>query len=206
MLLDEDLEAHQMTQAFEIVLDEKHPFSRPRFTGNNNAFQEVEYLFTRVAPLPYLLAITLLKIKMLIDLPNVKNASLLSAKLPQELVDNVKTYVPRSPLLAGNRLPRKLEVRSALMDKLNKQIVTLYHRIKARQRYLWQKLVDGHDHRSPRREAGLPNDKEEVQFVLDFAYDAWIETPGSIDEIKDMMFVDQLDQLINLTGPSSSRP
>ncbi|KAL1968778.1 hypothetical protein VTN77DRAFT_1139 [Rasamsonia byssochlamydoides] len=153
---------------------------------NADAFEPVDYLWSDFPDLSRMVAITLLKIKLLLDVIALENsAATVGKKVPPEILDAIQPHVARSPIIAGNKaiLERK-DHRAAIIDKLGAQVDRLYKAVDKTNRYFWPSLLKPGRHLTARPEAYSRGSMEEMQLMLQYSYDAWIETPGAIEVIK----------------------
>lgn len=129
--------------------------------------------------------VTLLKIKLLFDIINLRGRRiLLHLKLPPELVTMVETYIPTlTDVVRNNHLIMNKKDLTELIADLTDQIKTCFQAVEKANIHLWPSLVDpelrpgGSRHRPS-------DDKRTVDFVMDRCYDSWVETPGAIEVIR----------------------
>ena len=105
-------------------------------------------------------------------------------KLPREIVDRVKYFIPASPIIQKNNgLMTKRDytkpINNLYLD-LDKLIPTV---IKANPHF-WTALLNPGIHLEARPQYISPGSVGEMQCKLQQWYDAWDETPGAIDFIK----------------------
>jgi hypothetical protein len=150
-----------------------------------DAFEPIEDFLAAFPDLHRCIAITFLKIKLLLDLKRLEeSAAVLSAKLPQELVDLIQSFVPHSPIVAGNRELILGDRRHEAIKKLEGEIQILWMATKLRNQHFWPNLLN------PDRDSTLQPDRnhwgtvEEARAVRMSVYDAWRETPGAIDFLR----------------------
>lgn len=70
---------------------------------NANALEAVDYMRNSWADLSHVVAVTLLKIKLLLDEKPLKNSSALGDQLPTEIVGNIQSYVSQSIIISSNK-------------------------------------------------------------------------------------------------------
>ncbi|KAI4100165.1 MAG: hypothetical protein LQ339_005571 [Xanthoria mediterranea] len=135
-----------------------------------DVFESPHYLYGEFPTLAALVCVTLLKIRLLLDLVALMNAGCLARRLPQELLDRIKTFIPA--------------VRTRPDQPL--QVDELYVAVAKATKHFWPALLDPGAHLTARPEITSRGTQDEMQVKLQYCYDSWIETPGSIDFIKTM--------------------
>ncbi|RHZ54861.1 uncharacterized protein CDV56_107074 [Aspergillus thermomutatus] len=150
-----------------------------------DAFESIELFVAGFPDLYRIVALTLLKIKLLLHLMRLEETALvLSPKLPPELVDLIQSFVPRSPIVAGNRELVYGATRQPAIEKLEIEIDVLCMATNLRNVHFWSSLLN------PERNSTVkPNHHhwgtvEEARAIIMSVYDAWDETPGAIDFIR----------------------
>ncbi|KAF6830126.1 MYND finger [Colletotrichum plurivorum] len=152
-----------------------------------NAFEKVEGFFdSRYGSLNHKLVATLLKIRLWLELRDVRNADIaLRDALPRELLDMIKTRVVRSDVVARRQdLIEHTDRAGPEMRALQKQIRTMINAVRLNNEFMLPRLfapnVDWN--RSP--QSYSMGSREEAQLTLNYCYLAWAETPGAIDVAK----------------------
>lgn len=145
-----------------------------------------ENLITKYSSLSPAVATTLLKIKLIIDLTNMENSAVLVAKAPQEIVDHIQNFVPRSTIVSENAkiMGGTKEYREEIMKKLNTQIEQLFKSVESNNKHFWKALLDPHSHLQKRPGGYTPGSLQEMQLVLGYSYASWKETSGALELVK----------------------
>ncbi|KAJ5730181.1 uncharacterized protein N7483_004689 [Penicillium malachiteum] len=132
-----------------------------------NPFESVNQHVGAFVVLSPTVSLTLLKIKLLLDLMKIGHStSTVGPKVPREILNLIQTSIPQGPL------------------KLKGQIDQLYEKTDAANAYFWPHLVNpGHD-LGDRPAAYSMGSVEEMTLALQWTYAAWTETPGAIDFLK----------------------
>lgn len=189
--LDEDQKCYDFVKWYETSGQDSHydwgDMSLPYLNViNANVFEPVDYLCGQFPPLSYTVSITLLKIKLLLDLEGLRNSAVLALKVPQEIVDKIQQYVPRSTIISGdtNIMNRKAAEHAQSIKELNLQIEELYETIRKTNRHFWPALLKPDRHLVARPEMFSRGSVAEMQLVLQYSYASWKETPGALDLIK----------------------
>ena len=132
-------------------------------------------------------AITLLKIRLLTDARELQKSSLLSNKVPQEILDSVRDQLVSGSVIAGNKSIMNAKDQTPLIEKLEAQVQDLYTAVKKTNKYFWPALLNSGKHLAARPEAYSHGSSAQMQISLQHSFDAWMETPGSIDVIKELV-------------------
>ena len=154
---------------------------------NADVFEPVDRFCGHFHALSHFSSLTLLKIKLLFDLMRLEQSfSSLSASVPREILDIIQSSVPLSPAVCANHniMNGEGDTRPTMIQKLQAQIDTLYKEVHSANKYLWPALVNPHNHFKGRPMAYSPGSVEETQIILQYNYEAWVETRGAIDFIK----------------------
>ena len=139
--------------------------------------------FLTASDLGHSVAITLLKIKLLLDVRALQNSSLIGTRVPQEIVDHLRWQLV-SPLIAENKSLMNNTDQAPLIQNLERQVQNLFTGVKASNKHFWPALLNPERHLTARPEAYSHGSVEQMQLVLNISLDAWTETPGAIDVIK----------------------
>ena len=144
-------------------------------------------LFTRkYLSLSHTVSVTLLKIRLLLDARNLQNSTAVGEKLPQELLDNIRDQLV-STIFAKNKDIMKSRDQSALIEKMESQVRKLYTAIKRENGYFWSALLQPGAHLTARPGAYSHGSQAQMQLVLQYSYDSWVETPGAIDVVRNLV-------------------
>ena len=160
-----------------------------------NAFESVDYLRTDGTPdsfdetvLAHNVAATLLKIKLILDLIALQKVAMLEETtlgrlLPREMLDQIRSYIPRSSIIADNREILERPDHSAMIHELDRQIDMLYTTVEHDFNGYW--LMLEHYGKFDSRFGVTQRDGEmECSGYPRYSYDSWIETPGAMDFLK----------------------
>ncbi|KAL8788701.1 MAG: hypothetical protein Q9213_001515 [Squamulea squamosa] len=129
-----------------------------------------------------LVCMTLLKIRLLLDIKALQQTQQLSVKLPQELVDMVKELLPATDVVRNSRkIIRSRDYTSVIRD-LSRQVGQCIQTVTQVNPDFWPTLVCHAGFRSPRETYVSPTDP--VHLTLHNCGDAWRENPQAIDVIK----------------------
>ncbi|KAI4273492.1 MAG: hypothetical protein LQ337_004593 [Flavoplaca oasis] len=151
-----------------------------------DVFESPRYLCGKWPTLSWLICATLIKIRLLLDLVALLNSGCLAAKLPQELFDRVKLFIPSTGPVWKNRAVMSRTDYSSLIVELSSQVDELYVAVIRVNKHFWPALLNPGAHLTATPEVYSPGTENEMQRMLQFSYDSWVETPGSIDFIRTM--------------------
>jgi hypothetical protein len=154
---------------------------------NANALESVDYMCGSFADLSHVAAITLLKIKLLLDVKSLKNSSVLADRLPMEIVENIQRHVPQSAIISSNKTIMHQSNYDPLIAELSSQVELLYTTVDAVNEHFWLALVHPEDALNARPEYYSPGSESEMQLFLQYSFHAWLETPRALDFIKEML-------------------
>ncbi|KAI9000025.1 hypothetical protein BC832DRAFT_622718 [Gaertneriomyces semiglobifer] len=161
--------------------DLEQPYMNIKDAG---AFELVDYMCTTYIDLSHTVSITLLKIKLLLDLMSMAGSALLGHQFPVEIVRKIQEAGVRSPIVLKNWAALEGD---ALLPKINEligQVNALYQHVDKNNEHFWPALMEPGRHLTARPEYMSDGSVEEMQNVLQQTYDAWLETPGALDMIK----------------------
>lgn len=140
----------------------------------------------RFGQLSHKIAMTLLKLRILLDLYSLRSSMQdIATKLPQELLDNVRKHLV-SDVVAGNTKIMQ-DVRNGVsikphIDNIEAQMTTMFDAVHEANSYFWDALVERDpDDLEASPEYMSAGTIEEMQVELRHAHLAWEETPGAID-------------------------
>ena len=157
-----------------------------------DAFEDTDDFCKHMDP-NHLVVATLLKFRLLRDLRSLQYSSAVAKAVPQELMDAIRGE------LVGNVVAAKKDVMNRTdqtvdIDRLTKQVETLFKMTYARNEHFWSMLLN------PGVEMELDPEREmtgrmvaelnpccymaEARLVLQNVYRAWLETPGAIDMVR----------------------
>lgn len=156
--LDEDSEVYQFIKNAYLLNDyslrasyvkyPKHtclhgdPFEGGEIFESVRFYTQLPFRIARHAPL--LVSLTLLKIKVLLDLQDIQNARMaIGSKFPCELFDKVMGFIFRSSAIKAIRTKIYSQDLSKRIAALSGQIKILYNTIDGRNAYLWRILATG---------------------------------------------------------------
>lgn len=149
-----------------------------------DVFEGVRYLCSKYGDLSMMVGVTLLKIKLLLDFKALQNSAVIGQKVPREILDRIRAYIPRSPIIAGDKGIIEHEDHTSIINKLTVQIHALYKAVEANNEHFWPSLLQPGRHLTARPQTYSPGSIEHMQLVLQYSYDSWVEVPGAIKVIE----------------------
>jgi hypothetical protein len=148
---------------------------------NPDAFTDIKW--PDLAPL---LAITLLKIRLLIDLKAIQRVKREAGPVvPQEILDVINTHAVSS-VVAANRDILERQDLAPQIQELEAQIRNLYDTVRKANKYVWPAMVRPGNHLTARPGYSSAGTIKEMQVKLPYIYNAWSETPGAIGVIEEL--------------------
>jgi hypothetical protein len=151
-----------------------------------DAFEPVDMFTRRFLALSHTVSVTLLKIRLLLDVRALQHSTAVDEELPQAALDNVPGQLV-STIVAKNKDIMESKDQSALIEKLESQVNKLYTAVKRESKYFWSALLQPGAHLTARPSAYSHGSVEQMQLVLQYNYDSWVETPGAIDVVRDLV-------------------
>ena len=153
-----------------------------------NAFEPVNLFVRRFPDLNFVIALTLLKIRILSDLKAIQTSTAaLGEKVPPEILDSIRDQLVNPIIAINTELLRDVKDGNTLephIKTIESQIEKLFDAVKEENKHFWPSLVDPGSHLTARPEYYSSGTPEQIQLALKYNYDAWAETPGAIDVIK----------------------
>lgn len=133
------------------------------------------------------IAVTLIKIRLLLELQTLRDSKMIGTKVPQEILDNVQGQL-LSYALKINPMKRELleddDAFEQIRRKLKHQIAELHEFVNEANPHFWSALLNPGRNLTAPLSAYSIGSYEEMQLYLQYSYDAWVETPGAIETIK----------------------
>jgi hypothetical protein len=154
---------------------------------NADVFEPVDRLCGQFPDLSHYSSLTLLKIRLLLDLLRLEQScSGLGTSVPREILDVIQSSVPQSPAVRAKHdiMNGECDIRPTMIQRLKAQVDTLYKEVDKANKHFWPALLNPSNHLAGRPMAYSFGSVEETQMALHYNYGAWIGTPGAIDFIK----------------------
>ncbi|KAF2652436.1 hypothetical protein K491DRAFT_681362 [Lophiostoma macrostomum CBS 122681] len=164
-------------------------FMRPRSaiidTRDSDAFETLEFLNILSTgdhnpSLSLVVAVTLLKIRLLLDMHSLKHTRPYMKLVPPEILFQIQHYATLGDITIRNRSRLEREDDQLLMTELKAQIIQLYEWVHKAKSSLWETLVSS-EYRQPTM---AEVEEEDSHRVVQYNYRAWAETPLALDVIR----------------------
>ena len=138
----------------------------------------------KYASLSHTVANTLVKIRLALTVLALRKSYLVAEKVPQDILDAIQEQIVDGTPLAGRKDVMNRTKQVSILHKLQVQTRRLYAAVDEQNRYFWPTLLNPGRHLTTRPGAYSGGSAEEMQIMLQYNYNAWIETPGAIDVIR----------------------
>jgi hypothetical protein len=156
-------------------------------TKNADIFVEVDTFTGNTFRLSHVIAITLLKLRLIIDLQCLQRARTLAGPhVPRELLEIIQQHSTTSAITNNNKITDH-EDHMPQITTLREQVETLFMSVHEANRHFWLALVEPGENLEARPTAYEHGDERQMQLVLQHSYNAWSETPGAIDVIRELL-------------------
>lgn len=189
--LGKDQECYDFIKWWTVASDDSHyDWSDTRLPHmdlrGEDAFEDVERFCDKYAELDHVVAVTLLKIRMLLDLQSLQAvARETDGKVPNEITSSIKSHVVTSNIIGGNREILDAPDHSARIKTLVSQVRALVLHVIKLNPYIWHMLLDREEVDSPASfSRGFP---EQAQIAIHYSFNAWLETDGAVDVVEELM-------------------
>jgi hypothetical protein len=155
-------------------------------TKNADIFEDV-HMFRNTSHLSHVIAITLSKMRLIIDLQSLQRAKTLAGPyVPQEILEIIQQHSTLSAITNNTKITDR-EDHGPQITRLCEQVKTLFISVQYANRHFWPALVKPSDNLQVRPTAWRYGDEREMQVTLQHVYNAWAETPGTIDVIRRLL-------------------
>jgi hypothetical protein len=149
-------------------------------------FEDV-HIFNATVHLSHVIAITLAKLRLIIDLQSLQRAKTLAGPyVPQEILEIIQQHSTLSAITNNTKITNR-EDHGPQITRLCEQVKTLFLKVQYANRHFWPALVKPGDNLQARPTAWRHGDEREMQVTLQHVYNAWAETPGTIDVIRKLL-------------------
>lgn len=150
-----------------------------------DSFESVELYTGTYADISFVVAVALIKFRLLLDIKALQNSTVLGEKVPQELLDSIRGQLVSS-IVAGNKDIMQNQDQTVLIKKLESQVEELFKAVNTSNKYFWPALLRPGSNLNARPQMYSKGTVEHMQLVLQYSYASWVETPGAIDMIKEL--------------------
>lgn len=183
--LDRDQECYDFVKWWETKADEGYDWGNTDLpyldVKDADVFESVDFLDRRWLNLNQVVAVLLLKLKLLVDIENIGLVrKAVATKVPGEIQSKVEIHTVRSPLSLP-LLKREDEEIFAIELRLCDQIQQLGYAVHEANSYFWVAMLNPADDLTAHPEAYSQGSAEQMQFALQNAYTAWWQTEPVIE-------------------------
>ena len=144
-------------------------------------------ILSKYADLSHVVGITLLKIRLFLNVRALRNSSMLAEKASQEILDAIRMQLVSGTIVADHIDIGDVSNQTAVVRKLQVQIKKLYRAVNTQNQHFWPALLSPGRHLTARPQAYSSGTLEQMQVVLQYSYNAWAETPGAMDMIQELV-------------------
>lgn len=152
-----------------------------------DVFEPVEAWLGKRYMIADLVAVALLKIKLLVDLKTLKNAQEIQSKAPPEIADEIIECVRKncqSKIISETPASKLKPELDNTIKSLEQQIATLVHATHKANPHYWKALVNCDPNASLRPHTYSAQSPEEATMILAYSYAAWRETNEALTVIQ----------------------
>lgn len=157
---------------------------------NANAFEPYDSWRMDFPDLLQLYRLLLVKLRVLFNLEAIERATAATgAKLPVELVDQVRSHIANSAAINNQVFMEDVESGRSLdkhTETLTDQLAMLFAAVNRANQHYWKGVLAPRKHLEDRPPYTSPGDVSEMQVSLAQTYDAWAATPGAIQWVQMM--------------------
>jgi hypothetical protein len=151
-----------------------------------DVFESVDAYTGKFPNISSVLAITLLKIRLLIGLQTLQRGKQeAGAHVPQEILDNILQHSV-SGVLKDNRSILDRADHTPQIQELKKQVKQLFDCVRTANKYMWPAILKPGSNLRARPSYISRGTPREMQVKLQYCYNAWVETPGAIAVIEEL--------------------
>lgn len=151
-----------------------------------DVFEAVSEFIGEYSDLSHAVPLMLIKMRLLRIVKSLKNTDFLYDRLPPELIDSI------SKDIGGKILAKRKDIlmskdQEALIKKLEEQVHELFTFVKKSNKYFWPGLLDPAAYLAAKPTEYSCGSEEHSQLTLQYNYDAFAETPGACDMIREFV-------------------
>ena len=148
---------------------------------DEDAFYPVGDFIAAMMPLPHLVILTLLKLRIMVDLKGFHlRCSTPGPHAPQHIISGIMVkdaeYLDEGPAAALDMI----------MEFQMKLIKELYMAVHLQNVHFWAALLDPRGHLRAKPNGYMMGSREEMQVTLQQTYNAWVKSPGAIKIVEEL--------------------
>ncbi|KAL8997097.1 MAG: hypothetical protein Q9169_003533 [Polycauliona sp. 2 TL-2023] len=142
----------------------------------------IDGFLSKYGDLSFTVALTLLKIRLLLDLQALQNSAAIGSKVPREILDSVRSHLVTTVICNNTKMMDSVD-QTPLIRRIEEQVQTLYTKVCKQNKYFWPALLKPNGNLGARPNAYSPGGPEHMQIMLNYSYSSWKETPGAVEMI-----------------------
>jgi hypothetical protein len=155
-------------------------------TKNADVLSGIDIFLGNQFYLPHAVALTLLNIRLMVDLQVVQQARQhIGPHVPREILDVIEQYSVHSSICSASKTIEQGDQKQHVAG-LRKRIKKLHAAVEKANRYFWPALIEPGDNLEARPTLYGPGDQGQMQLVLQHNYTSYSETPGAIKIIAEL--------------------
>lgn len=158
-----------------------------------DALESPEDLWTGDWPLlGHTASVVLIKVRILLDLQHMQNATrAFEGAAPREIIDEIRGGALVSGIAASRKdiVLASVERTAELVGLVKGQIKMLFGVIERYNPFFWRMLLDPRSRPDRKPDSYCPGAEDEAALIVMHNYEAWKETPGSIEVMRKLMDV-----------------
>lgn len=143
----------------------------------------VEGFLSKYGDLSFTVALTLLEIRLLLDLQALQNSSAIGHKVPQEILDSVRNQLVTTVVSNNAKIMNSAD-QTPLIKEIEKQVQALYTKAQQQNKHFWPVLLKPEADLGARPNSYSPGSPQRMEKVFNYSYNSWKETPGAIEMIR----------------------
>ncbi|EFQ35204.1 MYND finger [Colletotrichum graminicola] len=192
--LRRDQEAYDFVKWWAVTAENSHydwgSMELPHMNlKGEDAFEGVSKFAKRFGSLSHKMAVTLLKVRLYLDLRDLRNVDrAFKDVLPQEVTDSIKWHVVRTDVVGARRdLIEKTNTAAAtgrLLEALKEQITTMVRNVKESNSHMWPGMFNPRTLLPELPDMFTMGSLEETTLTWAECAKGWTETPGSLAVVK----------------------
>jgi hypothetical protein len=153
---------------------------------DSDVFEEVKLFTDNYTSLSHVVAIALVKIRLMIDLQSLQQAKEEAGpRVPREILDNIRQHTVGSVIASNSKILER-EDQTPHIAELRKQVTKLFNAVQGANPHFWPALLEPGENLKARPTSYGRGDESEMQLVLQYTYNAWAETPNAIGIIESL--------------------
>jgi hypothetical protein len=151
-------------------------------TEQADVFEDVGLFKEKCPSLSFMVALTLLKLRLLVDLQALERSTKIGENVPREILDEIRNLT--SSAVSDNKKVLERDDHEEGIQKLKKQVRAMYAAVGESNKHFWSAVLHPGEDLKANPESWNFESRQEMQLALKYNYRAWAETPGAIEAIE----------------------